>query len=45
MATATRTDPAETKRKVIEALLRKRVGTVPLIDLAVLHGEITCRTL
>ena len=39
MATATRTDPAETKRKVIEALLRKRVGTVPLIDLAVLHGE------
>lgn len=39
MATATKTDPAETKRKVIDALLKKKVGTVPLIDLAVLHGE------
>ena len=39
MAVATRTSPAETKKRVIDALLKKRVGTAHLIDLAILHGE------
>ncbi|MBW2986822.1 hypothetical protein KY333_05625 [Candidatus Woesearchaeota archaeon] len=39
MRTAEKTSPAETKKKVIDALLRKKVGTTPLIDLAILHGE------
>lgn len=39
MATATKTNPAETKRNVIDALLKKKVGTASLIDLAILHGE------
>jgi len=39
MAIATKTDPAETKKRVIDALLRKKVGRHSLLDLAILHGE------
>jgi hypothetical protein len=39
MRTAEKTSPAETKKRVIEALLRKRIGTQSLLDLAILHGE------
>ena len=39
MTTKTKASPKEKKKAVIDAILKKRIGSATLIDLALLHGE------
>lgn len=36
---AAQSTPAEKKKSVIDAILKKKIGTASLIDLAILYGE------